>query len=116
MRARVLTAALCGLISLAEGADYRLDIGTSMRGSTLAVAPQVTGPPGNVLRYELDVRREGPGKSSDSSQSGTLRLDDQGKARVGTNAVNVAPGDRYEVKVRLFEAGRLVAEQSARHP
>ena len=115
MRA-VLAAALGGMMALAAASDYRLDIGTSMRGGTLRVEPQVSGPAGSELRYELEVRREGPGKSSDSSQAGTLRLDDQGKAQLATNAVNVAPGDSYEVEVRLFEKGRLVARESARHP
>jgi hypothetical protein len=116
MRALLLAAALGGVISIAQGSDYRLELGTTVRGGTLRVEPQVSGPAGSRLRYELDVRRDGPGKSSDSSQAGTLRLDDQGKAQLATNAVNVAPGDRYEITVRLFEAGRLVAEQSARHP
>jgi hypothetical protein len=116
MRALVLGAALWAMIAVAAASDYRLDLGTSMRGSTLRVEPRVSGPAGSVLRYELEVRRHGRGKSADSSQAGTVRLDDQGKGQLATNAVNVAPGDSYEVEARLFDKGRLVAQQSARHP
>ena len=65
-----LMAVSFGHVAAAENLGYGLDLGTSVRGSTLRVEPQV----------------------------------------------NVAPGDEYEVTVRLFEAGRLVAEQSARLP
>ena len=116
MRGLLLAVALWGMAPVTGASDYRVDLATSMRGSTLRVEPQVSGPPRSELRYELEVKREGPGKSSDSSHAGTLRLDDQGKAQLATNAVNVAPGDSYEVEVRLFEKGRLVARESARHP
>ena len=64
----------------------------------------------------MDVRREGPGRSSNSSQSGSVRLDDAGRGKLASSSVSVTPADRYVVTVKLFDAGRLVAEQSAKYP
>ena len=95
---------------------YRLDLGAEVHGNNLKVEPTVVGPADKSLRYEMKVRREGQGKSSNSSQSGTVRLDAQGHGQLASNSVNVSPSDRYEITVRLFEGNQVVAEQSARYP
>jgi hypothetical protein len=111
----VLSLLVAGIAAAADSA-YQLDLGAVVQSGTLKVAPRVSGPAGKVLNYEMKVHREGAGKSSDSSQSGTLKLDQNGQARLASNSVNVSPGDRYEVAVRLLEAGRVVAQQSQRYP
>ncbi|HET7363522.1 MAG TPA: curli-like amyloid fiber formation chaperone CsgH [Burkholderiales bacterium] len=95
---------------------YQLDLGARVEGGSLKVQPTVSGPPDKALRYEMQVRREGSAGASNSSQSGTVKLDDDGHAQLASNAVSVGPNDRYEVTVRLLDGGRVVAEQSARYP
>jgi hypothetical protein len=111
-------AALAFLAVSAVAADspYKLDLGASLHGGSLKVEPQVSGPAGKQLQYKMEVRREGQGKSSNSSQGGTVKLDESGHARLASNSVSVSPNDRYEVTVRLLDAGRVVAEKSQQYP
>ena len=112
----VLFAISVATTAIAADSAYKLDLGASMHGGSLKVEPQVTGPAGKELNYEMKVRREGQGKSSNSSQGGTVKLDENGEARLASNSVNVSPNDRYEVTVRLLEGGRVVAEKSQQYP
>lgn len=109
---------MLALLPLAAYADnrYQLDIGAEVHGNNLTVEPTVVGPADKSLRYEMKVRREGQGRSSNSSQSGTVKLDADGRGQLASNSVNVSPSDHYQITVRLFDADRLVAEQSARYP
>jgi hypothetical protein len=119
MRLRTrIPAALLAFCSAAFSADaaYRLDLGTSLREGNLHVAPRVTGPAGKALRYEMQVTREGGAGRSNSRQAGSIRLDESGRARLASNSMSVGPHDEYRVDVKLYEGGRLVAEESVRHP
>ena len=102
--------------AFALDSNYHLDIGTSVRDGSLKVEPRISGPAGKVVRYEMDVRRQTQGGSSNSSQAGTVRLNDEGKARLAMSSVSVSSRDRYEVTVRIFDADKLVAEESVREP
>jgi len=102
--------------AMAAESAYQLDLGASVQGGNLKVQPNVTGPAGKELKYEMKVRREGAGKSSSSSQGGTVKLDQNGHARLASNSVNVSSGDRYDVTVRLLEGGRVVAEKTQQYP
>ena len=102
--------------ALSADSPYRLDVGTSVRDGSLKVEPRVAGPAGKALRYELDIRRDSQGSSSSSSQAGSVQLDNNGMAQLSSNAVTVNPRDKYQVTLKLFDADRLVAEQSVRHP
>ena len=115
---RELAAALDVVASGAIAADspYQVDLGASLSGGNLKVEPQVSGPAGKELQYKMEVRREGQGKSSNSSQGGTVKLGEDGHARLASNSVNVSPDDRYEVTVRLMDGSRVVAEKSQRYP
>lgn len=110
--------AVLALFPAAAFADaaYRLDMGTSVHGGSLKVEPTVTGPANKTMRYEMQVRREGSGGSSNSSQSGTVRLDDSGEGRLASSSVSVSPSDRYVVTVKLYDGPELVAQQSAKYP
>ena len=112
--AALAVALACG--AFAADSPYKLDLGASVQGSSLKVQPQVSGPAGKQLQYKMDVRREGKGKSSNSSQSGTVKLDENGHGRLASNSVNVSSNDRYEVTVRLLDGGRVVAEKSQQYP
>ena len=115
MRAIALALAVLALAAQA-GAGYSVDPGASLDGRTLRVTPRVSGPPGERLRYEIAVRREGAGNSGDNRQSGTLVLDGDGSARLGTTVVSVQPGESYSVNVKIYEGDRLAAERSVSGP
>lgn len=110
--------ALLAIVPAAALADsaYQLDLGAEVHGNNLTVEPTVVGPAQKALSYEMKVRREGAGRSSNSSQSGTVKLDGQGRGQLASSSVSVSPSDHYEITVRLYDANRLVAEQSARYP
>ena len=111
----LIVFAFAPLMTYADS-GYRLDLGAEVHGNNLTVEPTVVGPADKALAYEMKVRREGQGRSSNSSQSGTVKLDADGRAKLASNSVNVSPSDHYEITVRLFDRDRLVAEQSARYP
>jgi thin aggregative fimbriae synthesis protein len=114
MRPLFLAALLVSYSALA--ADYRLDPGASVRDGTLRVAPTVQGPAGAALRYEVKTEREGAAGRSNSSQSGNVRLGQDGSAKLATTSVSVTPQDRYRISVRVLERDRVVAEQEVRYP
>jgi hypothetical protein len=109
------------VIALASGAyaaddRYKLDLGASVEGSSLKVEPTLTGPAGKTVDYQMRVRREGGGNSSNSSQGGTVQLDPSGHAQLASNSVSVSPSDRYVVTVRVMDGGKVVAEKSQQYP
>jgi hypothetical protein len=112
--------AICALalasMGFAADARYTLDLGASAHDGSLKVEPVVTGPAGKIVSYEMQVRRDGNGNSSNNSQGGTVQLDDSGRARLASNSVSVSPSDHYVVTVRVLEQGRVVAEQSREYP
>jgi hypothetical protein len=97
-------------------AGYRLDVGASVREESLKVEPTVVGPAGKTVRYEITVRRDGQAGASNSSQAGSARIDDSGHAKLASSAVSVRPGESYDVNVRLFADGRVVAEERVKQP
>lgn len=78
--------------------------------------PTAQGPAGAALRYEIRTTRQGASGSSSSSQSGSVRLGEDGAAKLATTSVSVTPQDRYRIQVRLLERGRVVAEKEVRYP
>lgn len=101
---------------MAADSAYRVDIGTSTQDGGLRIQPHVFGPAGKALRYEMNVRRAAGAGKANISQSGTVRLDSDGKGALSSSAVTLAPGERYDMTVRLFDGSRLVAEQTASRP
>ena len=114
MRPFFLAALLVSYSAIA--ADYRLDPGAQVRDGTLQVTPTVQGPAGAALRYEIRTTKEGANGKSNSSQSGSVRLGDDGAAKLATTSVSVTPRDRYRVNVKLLEGGRVVAEEEVLYP
>ena len=112
----IVLAGLLASATAAFAADYRLDPGASVSGGTLKVEPTVQGPAGAAVRYEIQTVREGAGGRSNSSQSGSVRLGEDGAAKLASTSVSVAPQDRYRIQVKLLEGGRVVAEEEVRYP
>jgi hypothetical protein len=115
---RFLAAAF--YISVAMAGDYDVDLGTSLQSGKLRVEPSISGPAGKVVSYEMKVQREGRSesraKSGGTSVSGRAKLGEDGRARLATSVVNVGPGDRFTVTVRVREGSEVVAEKSRQYP
>jgi hypothetical protein len=114
-RAAGIALLFCGT-ALAQDPAYRLELGITMVSGTLRVEPVAAGPGGKTLRYELNIRREGKGGSSATSQAGTVRLDGTGKGQFAYNSLSYSPGDRYAIMVKLYDGDRLVASQQTVEP
>lgn len=114
MRAILVASLLASSTALA--ADFRVDAGATVSGGTLKVEPTAQGPAGAALRYEIQTVREGAGGRSSSSQSGSVRLGDNGAAKLASTSVSVTSQDRYRIHVKLIERGRVVAEEEVRYP
>jgi hypothetical protein len=113
---RYLFACLLLFSGALFAADYRLDPGASVHDGTLKVEPQVEGPAGAALRYEIRTTRDGANGKSTSSQSGSVRLPQSGVAKLASTSMSVTPQDRYEISVKLLEGARVVAEKAVRYP
>ena len=87
-----------------------------VRGGTLKVEPVITAPAGKKLRYDVVTKRSGRSGNSNSSQGGNVTVGDNGKASLSQVSVSVAPQDRYEVSVEVYDGSRLVAAKTLRHP
>ena len=114
-RALLIALTVLSAAAYADGA-YQVDLGANVRAGTLMIEPTVSGPANATVRYDMQVKREGEAGSSTSSQAGTVKLDGKGEAHLASNSVSVAPSDRYEVTVKLFDGDKVVAEQSHQYP
>ena len=116
MKKLAVALAFVPLAAIAADSAYRLDLGAAVHGGSLKVEPEVSGPAGKELQYKMEVRRHARGGTSNSSQGGTVTLDEHGHARLASSSVNVSPNDRYSVTVRLMDGARVVAEKSQQYP
>jgi hypothetical protein len=116
MRALVLCLSFFSWSALAAAPGYHLSLGAEVRGHTLKVAPVVTAPAGANLRYDVITTRVGRSGNSDSRQSGNVTVGNDGRAALSQVAVSVSEQDRYEVRVEVYDGGRLVASETLKHP
>ena len=118
MRGIFLGLMLPTLVSAASvGADdHRVWIETSVDAGRLLVVPQIEAGHAASLDYELISAKTGKAGRSNSSQAGSVRLD-QGEARVLTRLrLSVAGEDKYLLSLRVYENGKLVAEDAVNYP
>ena len=102
--------------ALANEPGYHLRVNSKLEAGTLTVAPQITAPAGAELRYEVISSKQGSSGKSNSSQSGNVTAGPDGSAKLSTLSVNVGPQDKYVLTVKVFEGGKLVAEEVLRYP
>lgn len=101
---------------MADPARYVLSIEAALREGTLSVSPRLEAPPGSVLRYEIVSVKEGSSGSTRARQSGRVIAGRDGVATLATLRLGVAPADRCEVAVTVYEGQRIVAERIVRYP
>ena len=102
--------------AMADEPAYRLRIDSTVEASKLIVLPVVAGPAGSRLRYEMVSSKQGHAGQSNTSQSGAVTVGADGSAKLSTLSLGVGADDRYLITVKVFDGGKLVAEQVLRHP
>ena len=64
----------------------------------------------SVLRYNLRAQKKGRAGRTFSSQSSSVYLRSQEEKCVSQLSLGVSPKDEYEIKLEVYEDGKLVAE------
>ena len=70
----------------------------------------------SVLKYELKAQKKGRAGKTASSQSGPVYLRSQEEKCLSRLGLRVSPKDVYEIKLEVYEDGKLVAEDSVFYP
>jgi hypothetical protein len=105
-----------GLATAAETNVYRVALEPHIEGRMLSIAPEVEGPAGARVRYEIISVRQGPSGLSTTRQSGGATLDGDGRAGLSTLRLGIAPTDRYLITVTVRANGREVARETLQYP
>jgi hypothetical protein len=102
--------------AMADDPRFRLRIESTVERGQLTVSPEVTGPSGAALRYELVSSKTGGAGKSTTRQSGRVGLGPGGQAKLATLRLGVGPKDRYAITVTVFDGKAVVAEESLSYP
>jgi len=116
MLSRFIVLLLGTTPAMADELAYTLRIDSTIEASRLIVVPVIAGPAGSRLRYEIVSSKQGPAGKSNTSQSGGAVVGADGSAKLSKLSLGVGADDRYLISVKLFDGGKLVAEQVLRHP
>jgi len=116
MRWTILAFLLVAPGAMADEPAYRLRIDSTVEASKLIVVPVVAGPAGSRVRYEMVSSKQGPAGKSNTRQSGGVTVGADGSAKLSTLSLGVGADDRYLISVKVFDGGKLVAEDALRYP
>lgn len=70
----------------------------------------------SVLRYNLRAQKRGEAGRTATSQSGSFYLPSQEEKCLSKLGLGVSLKDEYEIKLEVYEGGKLVAEDSVSYP
>ena len=103
-------------VAQANAGEHRVWIETSVDDGRFLAVPQIEAGHGALLDYELISTKVGKAGRSNSSQAGSVRLG-EGETRSLTRLrLSVAAEDEYILSLRVYENGKLVAEDAVRYP
>ena len=100
----------------ADAGDHRVWIETTLDAGRLVVVPQIEAGHAANLDYELISAKIGKAGRSNSSQSGSLRLDRGETRSLSRLRLSVTEEDRYILSLRVYEGGNLIAEDVVNYP
>ena len=69
-----------------------------------------------VVRYELKAQKAGASGTARSAQSGSVEIAAGQKKRLSRLSLSVSAADRYEIHLKVYKAGQLVAEDALSYP
>jgi hypothetical protein len=116
MLSKLVPLLLFAASAMAEEPAYRLRIDSTVEASKLIVSPVIAAPAGSRLRYEMISSKQGRSGKSNTSQSGAVTIGADGSGKLSTLRLGVGRDERYLVTVKVYDDGKLVAEQVLRHP
>jgi hypothetical protein len=116
MRKTFLTLLLVAPTAMADEPAYKLHIDSTVQASKLIVVPVIAAPAGSRLRYEMVSSKQGHSGKSNTSQSGGVTVGADGSAKLSTLSLGVGADDRYLITVKVYDGGKLVAEDALRYP
>ena len=101
---------------MGETTRYALRISTETEGDRLKVVPYIEASDAAALRYEVISRKEGPSGTASTRQAGSVQVACCAPAAASQLTLRVRREDRYVITVRLYAAGRQVAERTVIYP
>ena len=69
-----------------------------------------------VLRYKLEVRKNGKSGTTNISQAGSVHIPSQEKKCLSQSTLSVSPTDHYQITLEVYKDGKLVAEDCVFYP
>jgi len=69
-----------------------------------------------VLRYKLEVRKNGKGGTAHTRQAGSVHIPSQRRKCLSKLTLGISPKDCYQIKLEVYKNEKLVAEDSVFYP
>jgi hypothetical protein len=84
---------------------------------SLIILPRVSAGHNAKLRYELSsIKSDSNGNASTSRQSNSVKLTQGQSKTLSRLSLNINPGDRYLLTLKVYEGTQLVAEDVVTYP
>ena len=101
-----------------ESSDYKAWIVIEPGDSGIRIRPfcQNNTSEDVVLRYEMKAKKTGRSGTSQSSQSGSVEIAAGQEKSLSRLNLGVSGKDRYEINLKVYKDGKLVAKDSVSHP
>jgi len=69
-----------------------------------------------VLRYKLEARKSGKSGTAKTFQAGSVLIPTQEKKCLSQSGLSISPKDHYQITLKVYKDGELVAEDSVFYP
>lgn len=98
--------------------DYEAWIATESEDSHLRVKAYCLNntPKDSVLRYELKAKKTGKAGRAETCQRGSVEIQSRQKECLSRLGLGVSPKDRYQIELKVYKDGKLVAEDFVSYP
>ncbi|SEM96201.1 curli-like amyloid fiber formation chaperone CsgH [Nitrosomonas marina] len=108
---------LTGVIPHAESAEIKLWIEKDVAlDNQVTITPYAKALRTCNLRYTLEVDKQGKSGRSSTRQSGKLLLQPNQPKAISTSSFNLKANDHYQIRFKLFDKNKLVAELVSETP
>ncbi len=101
-----------------NGGDYEACIAIKSEDCHLKVNGYCLNntPEDSVLRYELKAKKLGEAGRAETCQSGSVEVRSRQKECLSQLELSVYPKDRYQIELKVYKDGKLVAEDFVSYP
>lgn len=112
----LVCGALPGVGTAAGGEAWKAWFDARQSGTLLAVTAYCRGEKEGKIRYRMEASKKGPSGTSKSVQSGAAVAVPGEPTELSRLSLGIRPGDRYTIRLKLFEDGTRVAEEILTYP